>query len=287
VDLLKSNEPLKYHCFYKTGGKALFFAEPFTTSELFEILDFAEKKNLNIFIYGKGSNILFSDKDFEAVVISTSRLNNYILRNKNEFIVGAGVSLDEFVEYSIIEGFEGLENLSGIPGCIGGNIVMNAGAFGSEIKDVVENITVLDNGKIITLNNDEIGFGYRKTENLLNKVVLSAKIKLTICKFRNCFQKRKEILQKRKEKQPLDFPSCGSVFKRPENNFAGALIESCGLKGFSLGGAKISEKHANFILNYNNANSSDIYTLINHVKETVFIQTGILLEEEVRLINFD
>jgi UDP-N-acetylmuramate dehydrogenase len=164
---------------------------------------------------------------------------------------------------------------------------MNAGAFGSEIKDVVENITVLDNGKIITLNNDEIGFGYRKTENLLNKVVLSAKIKLTICKFRNCFQKRKEILQKRKEKQPLDFPSCGSVFKRPENNFAGALIESCGLKGFSLGGAKISEKHANFILNYNNANSSDIYTLINHVKETVFIQTGILLEEEVRLINFD
>ncbi len=285
---LKKNEPLKNHCSYKTGGNALYFAEPVNTYELIEIIEFASNENLETFIFGKGSNILFSDNDFNAVVISTARLNNYILRKENNFVVGAGIKLDNFVKFSIFSGFEGAENLSGIPGCIGGNVFMNAGAFDTEMKDIVLSVTVLnEDDEMEILQNEEIGFDYRRTLNLNNKIILSANMILRKSNNSDAFLRRIEILKKRSAKQPLDFPSCGSVFKRPENNYAGTLIESCGLKGFSLGGAKVSEKHANFILNFNNATSSDIYSLINHVKETVFMQTGILLEEEVKLINFD
>ncbi len=285
---IRQNEPLKKYCSYKTGGNALYFASPTNVKELISALEFADKNKLEVFIFGEGNNILFSDRNFNAMVISSAKLNRYILNHLNTFVVGAGISLDDFVLYSISKGFEGAENLSGIPGCIGGNIFMNAGAFGTEMKDIVTKITILnENNEIEIINNADIGFKYRKTENLKNKIILSADIKLNENKTMVPFFERINILNKRKSKQPLEFPSCGSVFKRPENNFAGALIEQCGLKGFSLGGAKVSEKHANFIVNFNNATSSDIYTLIHHVKETVFTQTGILLEEEVRLVNFN
>ena len=179
MHLLKSNEPLSRHCHYKTGGNALYYAEPCITEELIDLIDFANEKNLEVFVFGKGANILFSDKPFEAVVISTAKLNNYMVLSNDIFYAGAGVNLDDFIRFSILNGYEGAENLSGIPGCIGGNIMMNAGAFGTEMKDVVEKVTVINKQRQIEiLDNDSVGFEYRNTLNLKDKIVLSAQIKL-------------------------------------------------------------------------------------------------------------
>jgi UDP-N-acetylmuramate dehydrogenase len=282
------NEPLKKHSSYKVGGHAKYFAEPKTNEDLIEILKWADKNYLNYFIFGRGSNVLFSDKGFIGIAISLKSLNNHIHHKDNIVFAGAGVILDNLIEYSINNYLQGLENISGIPGCIGGNIYMNAGAFGTEMKDVVHSVNILDkNLKIISMNNSEIGFKYRGTKNLNNKIILSADFKLNLTKDKNfMLNLRKDILEKRKLKQPLEYPSCGSVFKRPDNSYAGLLIEKCGLKGMQIGGAKVSKKHANFILNLGNATAQDIYDLILKVKEKVFKETGVLLEEEVKLIGF-
>jgi UDP-N-acetylmuramate dehydrogenase len=282
------NEPLKNHTTYKTGGNAKYFALPKTIEELIDLLKWKDKNSIDLFVMGKGSNILFSDNGFDGLVISLKEYDTDIHIKDNLIEAGSGVELDKLVEFSINHYFKGLENLSGIPGCIGGNIYMNAGAFGTEMKDVVKSIKILDiDYNIISMNNSEIGFKYRKTNNINNKIILSAVFELEpIQNKENLISKRKEILAKRKEKQPLDFPSCGSVFKRPENSYAGLLIEENGLKGFSIGGAMVSEKHANFIINKGDATSKDIFDLIKEIKRRVFEKSGIELEEEVKLVGF-
>ncbi len=282
------NEPLKNHTTYKTGGNAKYFALPKTIEELIDLLKWKDKNSIDLFVMGKGSNILFSDNGFDGLVISLKEYDTDIHIKDNLIEAGSGVELDKLVEFSINHYFKGLENLSGIPGCIGGNIYMNAGAFGTEMKDVVKSIKILDiDYNIISMNNSEIGFKYRKTNNINNKIILSAVFELEpIQNKENLISKRKEILAKRTEKQPLDFPSCGSVFKRPENSYAGLLIEENGLKGFSIGGAMVSEKHANFIINRGDATSKDIFDLIKEIKRRVFEKSGIELEEEVKLVGF-
>jgi UDP-N-acetylmuramate dehydrogenase len=282
------NEPLKNHTTYKTGGNAKYFALPKTIEELIDLLKWKDKNSIDLFVMGKGSNILFSDNGFDGLVISLKEYDTDIHIKDNLIEAGSGVELDKLVKFSINHYFKGLENLSGIPGCIGGNIYMNAGAFGTEMKDVVKSIKILDTDyNIISMNNSEIGFKYRKTNNINNKIILSAVFELEpIQNKENLISKRKEILAKRKEKQPLDFPSCGSVFKRPENSYAGLLIEENGLKGFSIGGAMVSEKHANFIINKGDATSKDIFDLIKEIKRRVFEKSGIELEEEVKLVGF-
>lgn len=288
MECIRENELLSKYCSYKTGGPTKYFAEPTTNEELIETLQWKQDQGLKSFVMGLGSNILFSDKGFDGLVISLRSLNKQITINQDFISAGAGIVLDNLIKFSLKNGFIGMENLSGIPGCIGGNIFMNAGAFATEMKDIVYSVKVLNkNLKIINMQNHEIGFSYRRTEHIKEMIVLEADFKLKFDS--NNFDGvniRKSILEKRLSKQPLDYPSCGSVFKRPEGNYAGTLIENCGLKGFSIGGATVAEKHANFIINANNASSSDIYNLIQHVKKVVKTKTGIMLQEEVKLIGF-
>lgn len=279
---LKEFEPLSIHTTYRTGGLSRYFIEPYNIYELFTALKFAKDKTF--FILGAGSNVLFSDKLFDGVVISLIKLNRYVIIKNDELICGAGCFLDSVINFSISNNLSGLENLSGIPGSVGGAIYMNAGAFDIEIKDFLTSVKIVDfSGVIKIYKRNDLNFAYRSS-GLKDEIVVEAVFNLKKGKYLE--NKRVEILKKRDEKQPLEYPSCGSVFKRPKEGFAGALIENCGLKGYSIGGAEVSKKHANFIINKGNATSSDIYNLINYVKEVVYKKYGILLEEEVKLVNF-
>jgi len=279
---ISKNEPLSKHTSYLTGGDAKLFLEPYTTQDLKNALQYIE--NEKFFILGSGSNVLFSDNFFDGVVISLKNFNRYAFIESNMLVSGAGCLLDDIVRFSIYNNLSGMENLSGIPGSIGGAVFMNAGAFNTEIKDIIDYVKVIDiSGEVSVLKKNDINFTYRRS-GLDNKIVIEAGFLLKkgadLCR-------SEDILSKRESKQPLEYPSCGSVFKRPPGNFAGTLIESCGLKGYRVGNAKVSEKHANFIVNLGGATSTDIYKIIQHVKDKVYKETGIILEEEVKLVNFD
>ncbi|MCA1933320.1 MAG: UDP-N-acetylmuramate dehydrogenase [Calditerrivibrio sp.] len=283
-DILKKDELLSKHCSYRVGGPAKYFATPRNEYELLAVEEFILKNNLKYLLLGGGTNILFDDRGFNGCVLSLKHLNRYIFIDGETVVAGAGILLDDLVKYTLENNLSGMEDLSGIPGTVGGSVFMNAGAFQCEIKDIVKNIKLMENGKIFTIENSEAGFGYRQSR-LHGKKILEVSIQLKKGGI-NSLIRREEILFKRWDKQPLEYPSCGSVFKRPSGGYAGKLIEDSGLKGFSIGGAKISEKHANFIVNFNNATGRDIRELINHIKKTVMEKFGVLLEEEVKIIDF-
>lgn len=288
--VINKNVSLKDYTSYKTGGNALYFADCISSDDAYYALKFARDNNLSYEVIGGGSNLLVSDDGYNGLIVCTKNLNRYIINTgKNILKCGAGIVLADLVLYACNHSLSGMEAMAGIPGSTGGACKMNAGAFNQEIKDTLLTVTFMNkDGSITTLENQEVGFGYRKSEALKDKIVLSAEFLYKNDKTsEELLNIRKEILEKRKEKQPLHKPSCGSVFKRPEGNYAGTLIEKCGLKGYSIGGAVVSTKHANFILNENNATSSDIYNLIQHVIKEVKSQTGITLEPEVRLIGFN
>ncbi len=286
MNLISENIPLKDYYFYRAGGVARYLARPKTTEELIEVLKWRKSKGCSYIVIGAGSNVLFSDDLFDGLVIVLSGLNRWIIRSRHRVICGAGVPLHCLIEFTALSGLAGLENLYGIPGSTGGSCLMNAGAFGSEIADNLKSVEVLNSeGKVLQLNREEIEFGYRKS-SLKGYIVLNAEFDLKYGDSSSLRKKMDLTASKRDEKQPVEFCSCGSVFKRPENNYAGTLIESCGLKGSRIGDAEVSEKHANFIINKGNASSSDIYRLIKYVKDVVYRQKGTLLQEEVKLINF-
>lgn len=287
--VIEENVLLSIYTSYKTGGLAKYFAECTSNEDIKKALQFAEEKNITYEIIGGGSNLLISDNGYNGLVICTANLNRYIINKGNNILKsGAGISLADLVLYACNKGLAGMEAMAGIPGSVGGAVRMNAGAFNQEIKDTNLNVTLMDTkGNIKTIKNEEIGFSYRKSRAVENHIVLSAEFLYNSDNMEKLLAKRKEILEKRKEKQPLHKPSCGSVFKRPEGNYAGTLIEKCGLKGYKIGGAVVSEKHGNFILNEDNATSSDIYNLIHYVIDEVKKQSGITLEPEVRMIGFD
>lgn len=283
--MIEQNINLKHLCNYRTGGNAEYYADVRTDEDLSEALKFAADKGLEITLLGGGFNVLISDNGVKGMVINTSSLNKMVTFDGANVYAGAGVNIDNLIKMTADKGLSGMENMSGIPGCVGGAVKMNAGAFGTEIKDIAVYVDMMGvDGLKYRVDGDKAGFGYRRAENLKG-VVLGAMFALVHGNAEEIKGKRTEILRKRNEKQPLNYPSCGSVFKRPEGNYAGTLIEQCGLKGFVLGGAQVSEKHANFILNINNATAADIYNVIRHVQITVEKETGIRLEREVRLIG--
>lgn len=285
---LWQNVDLSKFCFYKTGGCAKYFAAPQLTDDLLDLLAFAKQNNLQYYIFGVGSNVLFADNTLDGLVISMRNLNKWIFFDGEYFHVGAGVLLDDFILFTMNFGFSKLVYLSGIPGSIGGALYMNAGAFGTEIKDFVVDVEILNNNREIErLENSEIGFAYRQAKKLINNIVLSARMKLSYLPNKlKAYKVRNTVLYRRRLKQPLEYPSCGSVFKRGSNYYAGSLIEECGLKGCSIGDCEVSKKHANFIINKGNATSNDIYNLILYVKKEVYKRFHIALEEEVKFIGF-
>ncbi|MGA1846717.1 UDP-N-acetylmuramate dehydrogenase [Deferribacter abyssi] len=281
------NEPLSKYTTYKVGGPAKYFIMPITSRELVEAILWAKREKISYEIIGFGSNVLFMDEGFDGVVISTALLNRWILDKKEVLVAGCGVGLIELVDFSINSGIAGFEKFAGIPGSVGGAVKMNAGAFGMEIKDILIDCLVYDIDKecFVTIKRENCLFSYRNAKGLKNKVILSASFVLRKGDIRELKKIKSDILIKRENKQPLEYASCGSVFKRPSGDYAGRLIEDAGLKGFSIGGAKVSEKHANFIVNCGNAKSRDILAIIDHVQSTVYEKFGILLEPEVKIIK--
>jgi UDP-N-acetylmuramate dehydrogenase len=238
-----------------------------------------------LLVIGKGSNLLISDMGWPGVVVNLSENFNKSEWNDNRVTVESGMMLNKLVNQVIELGYCGMEDLSGIPGTIGGGVIMNAGAFSMTLQDTIEVVTYydLEEQKICSRNKKELDFGYR-TSFLKSKpsIVLTATFYFEKkCDRDMLIAKRTEIQAKRRDKQPLDFPNCGSVFKRPSGNYAGTLIESCGLKGQRIGDAEVSEKHANFIINKGAATAEDVRSLIGMIQKTVFDTTGVLLEPEV------
>lgn len=287
--IIEENIFLKDYTSYKTGGPAKYFAMCYNNDDVRQALDFAASNKLDYEVIGGGSNLLVNDGGYNGLIICTAKLNRYIINYGSNIVkCGAGVSLADLVYYACNHGLSGMEAMAGIPGSTGGAVKMNAGAYNQEIKDTNIKVALMDkNGSILIKTNKEIGYGYRLSPGTNGYIVLWADFLYGRKESEELINTRKEILEKRREKQPLHKPSCGSVFKRPEGNYAGTLIEKCGLKGCRIGGAEVSEKHANFILNEDNASSSDIYNLILHIQKTVYDKTGIKLETEVRMIGFN
>ncbi len=278
--------PLNRITSFKTGGPASIYYIP-NDKETF-ILNLREfiKNNIKFYIIGNGTNILVSDKGVEGIVINLKGFTNYIIPDGEQIICGAGISMQSFHRFLAEYELTGLENLYGIPGTIGGALVMNAGAFGTEIGEFVEYVKIIKDGEEIFLKKSEINFSYRNAEPVNKSIVLEAGFKLKRGDKSKILAKQQEIWNKREEKQPLEFPSAGSVFKRPMGDYAGRLIEQAGCKGLKIGGAMVSEKHANFIINTGNATSEEIFKLINIIREKVYENSKVLLEPEIKFWGF-
>ena len=280
------NEPMSKHTSFKIGGPAKLFVSPADSNTLSELITNCKNYDIPTVYFGNGSNILFNDYGFDGVVISTSRMTEISLQDENIIECGSGVKNSVLSQFALENSLSGFEFLWGIPGTVGGAAFMNAGAYGGEIKDVIvgcEYITA--DGEIKEMSSDEMDLSYRHSifsENggIITKVRLRGRLdnKEVIRTLMD------ELMERRRTKQPLEFPSAGSVFKRPEGYFAAALIEECGLKGESVGGAQVSEKHSGFIINTGNATASDVKQLVEIIKETVFMQKGVQLECEIRVI---
>jgi UDP-N-acetylmuramate dehydrogenase len=285
-DRVFTDFPAKDITSYKTGGAIDLLVYPKSKDELVFIFDVIKKENLNYFISGNATNILVSDKGFRGIFIKTDLFKKIIIK-ENRIIAECGVLWDKMIEISVLNGLCGLEKTSYIPGSVGGTIRMNAGAFGQETFDRLEKFNVVDlkTMELKEIFKSNIKYGYRYVEGIENYFILSGEFVFEKKDPKELKNIRDEIIKKRIEKQPLEYPSAGSVFKRPPNDYASRLIEECGLKGIKVGGAMVSEKHAGFIINTGNATSCDIYKLINLVREKVYQKTGILLELEQILVG--
>lgn len=274
------DESMSRHTTYRTGGPAEVYVYPTTAEEWGFVLKLARAYNIPLHILGFGSNILVGSKGVQGIVCSTRRMQT-ISRDGNYIKAQSGAALDKVCEIAVHAGLAGMEKLSGIPGSVGGAVYMNAGAFGQETFDTLEYFDVIDlQGRPATILKNDISYAYRHVEGIENYIVLSAAFKLEKSDFTQLVETRHSVLHKRVEKQPLDFPSAGSVFKRPANDYASRLIDDTGLRGLSVGGAKVSEKHAGFIINFNRATPEDIYELIKQVRQKVKEKHGVELELE-------
>ena len=278
-DQILINEPLAKHTTFKIGGPADFLVLPETIGQIKALLSEFEKP----FILGNGSNLLVSDKGIRGVVIKLASNFSDIKVSGDIIEAQCGALLSKVAKVALEHSLSGLEFASGIPGTLGGGVYMNAGAYGGELKDVViSSKYITPDGEIKEITDH--GFSYRKSVfSGTDNIILSSKIKL----FPNCYDEIRETMsdlaKRRQEKQPVHLPSAGSTFKRPEGHFAGKLIEDAGLKGYRIGGACVSEKHSGFVVNDQNATFSDVYSLINHIKKTVYEKFGVMLEEEVKI----
>ncbi|WP_250227427.1 UDP-N-acetylmuramate dehydrogenase [Anaeropeptidivorans aminofermentans] len=287
-ELFLINEPLKNHTSFKIGGDAKVFFMPESVSDIADALKVCRENEFPYYILGNGTNILFSDKGYNGVIINIfNKFNQVYLENENTINAQSGALLSSIANIALNNSLSGMEFASGIPGALGGAVYMNAGAYGGEMKDIVLSADILDkDGNIRTLDNNEMGFQYRSSNaEKEGFIVLSAKLQLKKGNKEEIKSKMYELNSQRKEKQPLEMPSAGSTFKRPEGNFAGKLIMESGLRGYSIGGAMVSEKHCGFVVNTGNATCKDVLLLIEHVKKTVYDKFNVMLEPEVRIIG--
>ncbi len=282
------NEPMKKHTTIKVGGNADVMVMPSTNEDIINVLKFAKENNIPITIIGNGSKLLVTDKGIRGIVIKiSSKFSNYTI--DGEYVTAcAGMSMPKLSRIVMKEGLSGLEFACGIPGVLGGGIRMNAGAYGSEISSVLVRTTYIDDElNIKTLEHDEHNFSYRYSyfKDHPSFVIISAEFKLERKDISKIKEKMDENSKSRKEKQPLEYPNAGSTFKRPDGFYVGTMLEELGLKGYRVGDAEISTKHAGFIVNRGNATAADVMAVIEYSKNKVYEKYGVKLENEIEIIG--
>lgn len=279
------NVSLKDYTTFRTGGNALLMIEPKTAAEIGKAIELFNEFNIAYLVLGNGSNILALDEGVNCPIIHIGKNMSAINVFENCITAQGGASLSAVAKTAMEHSLSGLEFASGIPGNVGGGVIMNAGAYGGELKDVVEAVCFIGtDGKEYAVSGEEMEFGYRSSALMdTGCVVTGVSFVLREGNKEEIAALVKELNQKRRDKQPLEYPSAGSTFKRPEGHFAGALIEDAGLKGYSYGGAAVSEKHAGFVINKGGASGADILGVIEHVQKTVYEKSGVMLEPEVRI----
>lgn len=285
---IKIDENMSNHIHFKVGGPVDILLIPSKVSQVVETLKICKNENIPYFIIGNGSNLLVKDGGIRGVVIKLSNLLS-IEVNSNIIKASSGTLLEDVSKKAVENSLTGFEFACGIPGSVGGAVFMNAGAYDGEIKNVIKEAEVLDrDGNIKVLSKEELELGYRTSKVMKdNLVVISATFELTKGDKEKIRERVNELTEKRESKQPLEYPSAGSTFKRPEGYFAGKLIQDAGLKGASLGGAAVSEKHSGFVINKDGATAEDVLNLIAHVQNEVKKQFGVELHTEVRIIGED
>lgn len=277
------NEPMYKHTTFRVGGEAQCFVRISNVEQLIRLVPYFKMVEVPYFVIGNGSNLLVGDKGYEGVILQIGNKMNRVTLEDTHIRAGAGALLSQVAKCAWENGLTGLEFASGIPGTLGGGIVMNAGAYGGEMKQVTGLVTVMnEQGEILELDRETMEFGYR-TSIIKNRpfIVLESVLDLQRGDKEEIMAKMEELAEKRKEKQPLEFASAGSTFKRPEGYFAGKLIMDAGLRGYSVGGARVSEKHCGFVINTGRATAADIAEVIREVQERVNDKFGVALETEV------
>jgi len=283
---IRENEPLKNHSSFRIGGPADVMMLPKTEEELAGVYKLLLDGEVRHFVMGNGSNLLFADEGFRGVVIKTSGVNGLSLKGDNTLHARCGALLSQTAVFARKNALTGFEFAHGIPGSVGGAVVMNAGAYGGEIKDAAVKTVYIDSeGELREARGEEHEFGYRHSRFKPGEIVLSCDFQLQPGDEKEIQDKMNELAAKRKASQPLELPSAGSTFKRPAGGFAAALIDQAGLKGLTVGGAQVSTKHAGFVVNIGGASCSDVLALMEKVKEAVFAASGIELEPEVRVVR--
>ena len=281
------DEPMKKHTTFRVGGPADYFVTPSNVEEVKLVVELCKKENVPYYILGNGSNLLVGDKGYRGVMIQIYKEMSDIIVDGEEIRVQAGALLSRIGVAALEAELQGFEFAAGIPGTMGGAVVMNAGAYGGEMKDILMSATVLTpEGEVLVLKNEELELGYR-TSVIAKKdyVVLEATVKLAKGSKEDIRGKMDELKVQRTTKQPLEYPSAGSTFKRPTGYFAGKLIQDAGLRGFQVGGAQVSEKHCGFVIIKDNASAADVVELMKQVSDKVYAEFGVTLEPEVKRIG--
>ena len=284
---VRISEPMNRHTTFRIGGPADYFLLPSTAEEVKKILEICKEKELPYFILGNGSNLLVSDEGYCGVIIQLYRNYGGITVEGTNIRAGAGALLSQIASAAKNASLTGFEFAGGIPGTLGGAVVMNAGAYGGEMKDVLKEVTVMtEQGEIMTIPAEKLEMGYRTSRvKKAGYLVLEAVISLKAGDVEKIKAIMKDLTEKRVSKQPLEYPSAGSTFKRPEGYFAGKLIMDAGLRGYQVGGAQVSEKHCGFVINKGNATAADVCGLMKDVQEKVQEQFGVTLEPEVKFLG--
>ena len=289
---LLENEPMSEHCSFKIGGPVRALAVPEDVISLSRLCSLLKDNHIAPMMLGNGTNILFPDEGLDQLfLVSTEKLQKLFLLPDGAIYAEAGVPLAKLASFAQQNGLAGLEFASGIPGTVGGGTIMNAGAYGGELKDVIESVVCLyvPEQRLYELSNEQCAFAYRTSlfKRMGGCLILSVVFRLAAGEGEIIAAKMRELNERRRDKQPLDLPSAGSAFKRPEGYYAAALIDEVGLKGYTVGGAQVSEKHAGFVVNRGGATSHDVYELLMHVRSTVYTQKGVELEPEIIILPPD
>lgn len=289
--IIREQEPLSAHTTFRIGGPAAYYLIPENRDEVSEALDFAKEKGLPFYVLGRGSNMLFDDEGYPGVIVEIGRGMERMSVEKEldetvRVVAQAGITMSSMAMQLAEAGLTGFEFAGGIPGTLGGGITMNAGAYGGEIRDCIQDATVMtESGGILVLTRDQLELGYRTSVIQHERyLILEGSFLFKRGEKEEILARMRELNQRRRDKQPLEYPSAGSTFKRPEGYFAGKLIEDAGLRGYRVGDAQVSEKHCGFVVNRGNATAAEVRQLIRDVQEQVQEKFQVRLEPEVRII---